>query len=203
MPPRRRSSSAPAQPDAANSDTTGSAPTSVSTTLLHALQAWPVRIVLGGRAYVIPATSAAVWIATVMADDLVGSFLSLLEDEDNERAWEAIIAGEVDLQVLNDTLVNTITLVSGRSWWFTMKLLHAAQGSWDTIGGYLAIKGVRADVLSFQAYMDAVLAAVLRHVEPKNQTSLLARLKMPPPGQKIELDEKKEADAFLTYMGGR
>ena len=204
MPPRRRSSSAPPVQSDAGPDTSSSgAPASVATSLLHALQAWPVRIVVGGRGYVIPPTNAATWIAALMSEDLTGSFLNLLDDEDNERVWDAIIDGEVDLEILSDTILNTVTLVSGRSWWFTMKLLYAAQNSWDAIGGYLALKGIRADVLPLQGYLDAVLAAVLRHVEPKNQTPFLARLRLPPAGQKIELDEKKEADAFLAYMGGR
>lgn len=199
MPPRRRSSSAPAP----SAPSPSSAPASVSASLLHALQPWPVVVYIAGRFYEVPAEPASLWVAQLAGEEGIVGVLNLLDDTDLETINDDILLGELNLTELNTVLTELVTLVSGRPWWFTMRLIHAAQDSWDAIGGYLALKGIRADQLSFQAWMDALLATVLRHIQPDKHVSWLARMKAPPVGTKVVFDEKREEDLFRAQMGGQ
>lgn len=202
MPPRRRSSAG--QPGATAPSSSGQAPPTVSTSLLHSLRPWPVDVRLGSVTVRFEGLRADDWVAALIDEDPVNAILDLLDEEAHDQVIDQVIDGELDADALANTLLDLVTLVSGRSWWFTMRLLHAAQGSWDTIGGFLALRGVRAEALSLQEYMDAMLAAVLRHVEPKDQVSMLARLKAPPAGANAAaIDEAREEDVFRAQMRGQ
>jgi hypothetical protein len=158
---------------------------------------------VGRSIYEVDAQPASVWVAHLAGEEGVAGLLNVFDEDDYEHISDDILLGELDLTELQVALTELLTLVSGRPWWFTLRLIHAAQDSWDAIGGYLALKGIRADQLSLQAWMDALLATVLRHIEPDKHVSWLARMKAPPAGTKIQLDERREEDIFRAQMGGQ
>lgn len=158
---------------------------------------------IANRVYEIQEQPASMWVAHLAGESPIVDLLNLLEEEDREEVEDGILSGEVELTELNSVLTELLGLVSGRSWWFTLRLIHAAQDSWDSLGGYLVLKGVRADQLSLQAWMDALLATVLRHIEPDKHTQWLARMSAPPAGVQVVLDEKREEDLFRAQMGGQ
>lgn len=204
MPPRRRSPSRVGASPANTSPQATPAPPSTSTSLLHSLRPWPVVVRLAGIRCEFGEFHADTWVAALLDDDPGAAIMELLDQDVQVALVDALIEGELDPIVLNDALLNIVTIVSGRPWWFTLRLLQAAQTSWDSIGGYMALHGVNAQQMTLQAYLDALLATVLRHVDPKNHTSMLAKMKMPPAGTaKPAIDEVREADLFLAQMRGQ
>lgn len=200
MPPRRRS---PGVPAASPANPTPPPPPTTSTSLLHSLRAWPVVVWIGSVVVEFDEFHADQWVAALIDEEPIQAIMELLDDEVHDLLVDELIEGRIDARTLEHGLLDVVSLVSGRPWWFTLRLLHAAQGAWDTVGGFMALRGVRAEQLSLQAYMDALLAAVLRHVEPKDQTSMLARLKAPPAGATIAaIDEAREEDVFRAQMRG-
>lgn len=203
MPPRRQSPSAPGV-SPANSSPSQPPPPSTSASLLHSLRPWPIVIRLAGMRCEFGEFYADTWVAALLEEDPGNGVLELLDEDTRENIVDALIEGNLDGVVLGEAVMNVVTVASGRPWWFTLRLLHTAQSAWDTIGGYMALHGVNAQQISLQAYLDALLAAVLRHVEPKNQTSMLARMKAPPAGAtKPAIDEAREADLFMAQMRGQ
>ena len=171
--------------------------------MLHALQPWPVQAWVGRHCINIPAMTAAEWVGMVMVDADLGGLEDLIDEAQADDIMDDIMDGRIAPDAIQNEMLDVISLVSGRPWWVTLRLLHAAQEAWDTIGGYLAIKGINAANMSFQAFMDALLNATLRHVDPKNHSSMMTKLKMPPKGVDApKIDEAREADVFMAYMKG-
>lgn len=171
--------------------------------MLHALQPWPVQVWIGRHCLDIPAMTAAEWVGMLMLDPDLGGLEDLIDDHLADEIMDDIMDGHLAPDIMQNRMLEIVTLVSGRPWWVTLRLLYAAQESWDAIGGYLAIKGVNAAMMSFQAFMDALLNAILCHVDPKNHSSMMTKLKMPPKGvDGPKIDEAREADVFMAYMKG-
>lgn len=146
---------------------------------------------------------AADWIGLILAEENLGGLDGLLSEAEHDLIIDDILDGRLDPYALIKAQQDIISLVSGRPWWVTLRLLYAAQGSWDAIGGYMASHGVNATQMPFQAWMDALLATILKHIDPKSHSSMTAKLKMPPKGVDApKIDETREADVFRAYMKG-
>lgn len=192
----------PARPRSAAPDGNARpAPPSIAESLLFAIHHWPIDVDIGNHTYTIPAMPACDWIPILLSDDPGMDLLDLIDPDDTVMA--AMICGEIDAVAVTETFLEVITLASGRPWWVTLRLLYAAQGAWDTIGGALTLKGVHAASLPLQAWMDALLATVMAHTDPKDQTSMLAKLKAPPPGQAPIINEAAEEAAFMQALRGQ
>ena len=201
MPPRRRSST-PVLPVEQSEPASPAAPASTASSFVNSLAIWPVRVAIGGRHYQVPQMAAAYWVAALIDRSPGEALIDLLDPQDSEDLTDRVLDGEITFDMIIEALLDLVSTLSGRSWWFTMRLLSAVGGSWDTVGGYLALHGVDASRMPLQAYVDAVLAAALRHVEEKKQVSFLAQLKAPPAGQKPAIDEKAEEAIFFAQMRG-
>lgn len=194
--------SRPSPPGSPSQPASKPAPPSICLDPTFALQPWQIQLVIGRRRILVDAHPASQWVAALIQEDLIGATLELFGEDIPTTLTEDLLDGAVTSKQITDAVLDTISLVSGRPWWFTLRLLHTAAQSWDTIGGYLAIKGIRADVMSLQMWCDALLHTILRHVSDEKHTSFLAQLKAPPPGSEVAevIDEKREADAFMAYM---
>lgn len=146
---------------------------------------------------------ASDWLGLILAEENLGGLDGLLGEEEHDRIIDDILDGRLDPHALIKAQQDVVTLVSGRPWWVTLRLLYMAQGSWDAIGGYMASHGVNATQMPLQAWMDALLATILKHMDPKNHSSMMTKLKMPPKGVDApKIDEAREADLFRAYMKG-
>lgn len=174
--------------------------------MLFALQPWPVAITVSGRDLRFPAYPASVWLGALLSDDLLGELLDLADPADAEAMRDGLSDGSVDFNILSDTIMEMIALLSGRPWWFTVGLVATCNGAWDTIGGYLAIRGTAAHTLSLQAWIDALLAVALLHIKPEDQNGFIVRLNKPPAGLEVPVEvainAKREEDVFYAQMRG-
>ena len=199
MPSRPRRSAAPDSKEAAT-------PPSTATSMLFALQPWPVTITVSGVDLRFAALPASAWLGALLSDDFLGDFLALAHEGDAQQVIEGLAAGTVDFDALSEAIMELVTMLSGRPWWFTIGLVATVNGAWDTIGGYLAIRGTNAAALSLQAWIDALLAVVMLHMKPEDRNGFLVRLNKPPAGidtpVDVAINAKREEDVFLAQMRG-
>ena len=205
--PSRPRRSAPARPGGkpgGDKATSAPLPVSIAKTLLFSLQPWPIDISIGPCALRIPAMPASDWVSLLVSeDDILDEILGMVEDEDAiEDLTDAMLAGQIDPEELTKVIMEAITLVSGRPWWVTLGIIQVAMGSWDIIGGYVSLHGLRADQLSLQAWCDGLLATLMLHVAEDKRNSFLTRLKNPPPGWDVEqvIDDEREAAQFMVDL---
>lgn len=143
---------------------------------------------------------ASEWVAALLDDDGITGLLDLFGENVADDVFDMLADGTVDLGTLNEAIYDIVTVVSGRPWWFTIRLIHMAAGAWDSIGGDLAYRGIRADLMPFATWMDALLRVVMDRISPDDRTSVLARLNAPPVGVAPAINEKAEEDTFRAYM---
>jgi hypothetical protein len=174
--------------------------------MLFALRPWPVTVTVGGVDLRFGAYPASEWLGALLSDDLLGELLDLAEPEDAQAVREGLSDGSIDFNVFSDAIMEMVTLLSGRPWWFTVSLVATVNGAWDTIGGYLAVRGTCAQTLSLQAWVDALLAVALMHIKPEDQNGFIVRLNKPPAGIDVPADvainAKREEDVFYAQMRG-
>lgn len=180
-------------------------PPSVATSMLFALKPWPMVITVGAAELAFPSLPAADWLGALLSDDMLHELLALADDP--APIYEGLMDGSIDFGDLSSVLMEMITLLSGRPWWFSLGLVAACAGAWDTIGGYLALRGTTAANMSLQAWMDALLAAVLLHIKPEDRNSFITRLNRPPAGLNIEpevvINAAREESVFYAQMKGQ
>jgi hypothetical protein len=174
--------------------------------MLFALQPWPVAVTVAGVELRFAAYPASEWLGALLSEDLLGELLDLADPEGAEAVREGLSEGSIDFGAFSDAIMEMITLLSGRPWWFTMGLIATVNGAWDTIGGYLAVRGTAAHTLSLQAWVDALLAVALLHIKPEDQNGFIVRLSKPPAGLDVPADvainAKREEDVFYAQMRG-
>lgn len=119
---------------------------------------------------------------------------------------EALLAEKIEVADLKRASLNVLSSVSGRPWWFTLRLIKTAVASWEIVGGELAFRGVDADKLSISAWLDAVLLICIRGLESAKVTMFMSQLEIPPPEELEDGEESEEmmisADQFLTMAAG-
>jgi hypothetical protein len=146
----------------------------------------------------IPPLPASAWLQVLMVDgvdlwDIVPGMCPEIEDE----LTSAVLDGFIPPDALRETCLDTIEMVSGRSWWFTTRLIATVAKSWEVVGGELAFRNVDASRISLGAWLDAALAVCLRALEPDKITMFMSQLDAPPFEAKVPEPEMDRA-AFLA-----
>ena len=160
-------------------------------------------ITVGGEEFTIPALPAADWLAALMSEafSLDDLFPGLLDEEDQDRAVEALMAHMHDMDQFSKLTLDIVELASGRAWWVALRLIGAAVGSWDVIGAEMFLKQVNPEHLSLAAWLDVVLLVMLRSMDEKDITMFMLRLEAPPPEAQEEADEMTMSrEAFTSMM---
>ena len=163
----------------------------------------PILVTLGGEDYEIPALPALDWLRILLQEsystlDIVPGLFTeevrvLVEDRMaiEEITWEEVAQAGLD----------AITAVSGRDYWFTVRLLTITRLSWDTVGAMVIQAGIDARTVSIAAWID-VAYHVAREIIASNKDGqqrlvrFVSELEAPPPGESQEIDEEFEAAAF-------
>jgi hypothetical protein len=134
-------------------------------------------LTLAGVDFEIPALSAADWLAVLMKpnmdlDDMVNAFIPEAED--------LLFTSNLGLDELHTACTDTISLVSARPWWVTMRLIHVARESWDVLGGEMAFRQADADAMSLAKWLDMLLVVIIRAMDPKDTMKFSMQLEAPP-----------------------
>lgn len=175
---------------------------SESDILVH-LQACALDVHLRGHSFTIPAMDAIDWLKLLQADpfDPYQIFPMLAGWEAAELVqdvlWDEPDTGPEEISRLALDVVST---VGGRPWWVTLRLLGAAAGAWDRIGGTLVRERIDARTLPLAGWLDALWMIMLSYVDPKDRTSWLYKIEVAPRGWETEIDFDEQERAFLAAM---
>lgn len=112
---------------------------------------------------------------------------------------DGMLNGTLELDAIRRAALDVVSAVSGRPWWFSLRLIKTAVMSWEMIGGELMFRGVDATRLSLSGWLDAVLYLCLRNMEQAKVTMFMSQLEAPPPEELESMPEMEmSADAFLA-----
>lgn len=143
---------------------------------------------------------AADWLALLMQEniDLFDIVPGLCPDLE-ERLMPLVFEEKIPLTDIRRASLDVISAVTGRPYWFAMRLIKTVSVSWEVVGGELALRGVDAERLSISAWLDAVLLICLKHLESAKVTLFMSQLEAPPVDEMENVPEMEmSADAFLA-----
>jgi hypothetical protein len=147
----------------------------------------------------IPAMTAADWLGVLMVPDweLLDVFPGLLPEHEGY-----LLGSQLSIEEIMELGTSIIATASARSWWVALRLIEVARGSWDVIGGELALKGVDADRLSLSSWLDVLLLILLRNMDQKDIPMFTMRLEQPPEGfEGPESEPTMSAQEFMAMAG--
>lgn len=165
---------------------------------VQSLRPFSLDITVAGHDFTIPALPASEWLSILMVPDMDLSDIlpGLLSIEEAESLEELILARELDLEELEDTVLAILETVSARDWWVVLKLVENARVSWDVLGAELGLRGVNATQVSLSSWLDMLLLVLLRAMDPKEVQMFTLKLEAPPPevrGEESELEMSSSA----------
>lgn len=158
----------------------------MNTDPLASIRCWGIGVELGGIEYDIPALPAAAW-WPLLAEMDPSLMLDMIDDQ---HLLDRLLSGEIGQEELSERLIEVVEEVAGRSMMAAVTICHLAQMHWAVVNGQLIRDGVRWDVLSLGAVLDAMHALFMeRFGDTKNDKTgrlyrdeYLAMLEAPMPG---------------------
>lgn len=173
---------------------------------IASMQCWAITFELGGREFDIPALPAVDWWPVLVSSDPT-KVLDLLKSDVSGAAEldDMLLDGRVTGEDLGTALTDALQEVTGRSMHVAFVLATAADMQWGVIGGHLALKGFRWDVLPIGAALDAIYSTLLAGMNEENTKKFLALLEnetLSQPGKKRTPSERVTAE-FETMAGPR
>lgn len=160
-----------------------------------------------GRELQITPMTAGDWVEHLYDPELEFGdiFPGLLIDADGRGFVDDLLFdGKVTVEACVDVAKQVLSAASGRPWWLTLRILAVAKLNWELVGGELALAGMRADLVPFGAWLDAVYLLIMRNVEPKRARIVEEQLKRPPfEERQADFDEEREAEAFMAALGAQ
>lgn len=146
--------------------------------------------------------TAAEWLTVLMVENLEldDIFPGLLDEDGVEVVEDLIIDGTLDLEEFQELVLSVIEVASARPWWVTLRLVEAARGSWDILGGEMGLRGVDPTRLSLSAWLDVLLLIIIRSMDQKDVQMFTLKLEAPPPQAQQDAEQSMEmpAAAFLA-----
>lgn len=161
-----------------------------------------IKVEVAGRVCTIEPEPAATWIALLVSGDYEGILPGLLDDEDAEGLDEALWSGELSANELREAILDVITVVSGRDWWWALNLLAVCRSAWPQMYGTLVRHGFNAHVEPFAAFLDALYSLCVEEMPEDRRRSFDTALDQAPAGYRT-INEEGEAHAFLALMNGK
>ena len=159
---------------------------------------------LGGREYTVRPLYAAEWLAVLLEDpfDLSSVLPGMLTEDDQSALIDATWAGKVSDQELEEVSLEIISAATGRDWWWAMHLLWAAAGSWMVVYGRMVSQGIDPTRVPIGAFLDAMYATCIQHMDKEQRSAFDRDLEKPPAGVTPEqaIDEDAEAASFLGML---
>lgn len=151
---------------------------------LASMRCWAITVDLGGREFEIPALPAVDWWPVILDVDAT-AFLDILKSDADLDGM--LLDGTISGAALGEAMMDAIGEATGRSFHASFVLATVASTHWPVIGGELAQRGFRWDVMPIGAALDAVYAIVVAGLEEKNREKFVALLEdetLSQPGKK-------------------
>jgi hypothetical protein len=121
------------------------------------MRCWAITVEIGGREFEIPALPAADW-WPVITDATAMALVDILKSSADLDAM--LLDGRTDAAELTEVTMDAIGEATGRTFHAAFVLVTVAGMHWPVIGGILAQKGFRWDIMPIGAALDAVYAIV-------------------------------------------
>ena len=117
-----------------------------------------------------------------------------------DQVTDYLLSGRIELSQIRRAALDVISSVTGRPWWFSMRLIRTVMASWEVVGGEIAIRGVDAERLSISAWLDASFLICLRSLESNKITMFVSQLEVAPPEEAASQEENMfmSADSFMA-----
>lgn len=175
---------------------------------LASVRPWAIDgIHIYGQHFTVPATTADQWLRRLLAPDidLWTIVPGMLQPSDAARnaVIEAMFAGELTREQLEETVWEIVGVAAGRDWWTALILLGTAKSPQfrDIISGRLVMAGVDATRISLSAWLDAVYGICLERLNATQRTQFNNALARPPKGATVIVDRERAVSAFGAVMG--
>ncbi len=126
----------------------------------------------------------------------------MLDPADQFIVDDLIFEEQITIQELTQVIHETIAVVSGHDWWWTLKLLSVTQGESAT---QILGEMTRYDInhISLAAWVNGLYALLVRYMKEEDKIKLDSELETPPADQPMELSqatEKATEQAFMAMM---
>jgi hypothetical protein len=170
---------------------------------LASMRCWAVTVELGGQEFEIPALPAADWWPVLVEAD-PGAVLDLLKSNPEELDL-LLLSGQVSSKELGATLMEAVEEATGRSFHVGFVLATVASQHWPVVGGQLALKGFRWDVMPIGAALDAIHSLIVAGMTEDNLVkfeALLDNEALTQPGKKRSPSARVMTE-FETMAGPR
>lgn len=163
------------------------------------MRCWALEVMIGGRAYNVSALTADQW-WPVLADADPGRLLDLMPESDLD---DRLLAGELDLTELGESLTDAVEEATGRSLHVSIVLAQVAAMHWPVVGGALSRAGFRWDRAPIAAALDAIYLTIVEGLDEearKRFDALLDNESLTGGGKTVRAREKA-MDDFSAMAG--
>jgi hypothetical protein len=171
---------------------------------IASMRIWAVDVQVGGHTFEVPPLPAADWMPTLIDGDL-SQILDLLRSTTID-VDELILTGSVSGEDLSEALLDAVEAAAGRPFQAAYVLAQVAAAHWGRIGGRLAQRGFRWDLMPLGAALDAIYAMVVENMKDADLAKFEALLNKPPKlagGKRRAVDLEKAMDEFESIAGPR
>lgn len=143
------------------------------------MRVWAVEIELGGRTFDVPALPAADWFPVLAEGDPMRVLDMIESSSDGPDLDDMILNGQVTGEEIIESLIEAIEEVAGRPFHTAVILAAFSSAQWANIGGELARRGFRWDVMSIGAALDALYLTIVERVKSDQLPRFHALLENP------------------------
>lgn len=162
------------------------------------MRCWAVDVTVGDTVVTIPPLPAVDWWPLLADGAGASTMIGLLPDSD--RFDEELLAGRIDGEELASAFLEAVQEVSGRTLAEAQVIAGVAEAGWMWIGGALAQRGFRWDVMPLGAALDAVHALVLERLSDEDRKKYEQLLAQAAPEK---LDRGRAISEFEAAAGPR
>lgn len=155
-----------------------------SVDLFAHLRPTQVSVNVGGKPFVLTASTAAQWLGAIALDPegLYGIVPGLVGDDDLET-MARLMTTHPDIEDRWFYAARTaLGRAAGRDWWWALNLSRKALSAWIYINGILLRQGIRASQMSYPDWLDACYTMLWQGGDEKTQTQLDISLSAKPAG---------------------
>lgn len=169
---------------------------------LASLGIHPIWVTIAGREYEMKGRPASKWLDVLISGDWISIVPGWFSKEDEDFVEQLVMDFEVDPEELDEATRDVVSIAAGRAWWWALQLISYAASDvhhWSRINGRLVLAGVDSRRISLSAWVDAVYAVHIEHMQDKDEYDKFKMQIDTPPTPDL-LNEEEEAAALLSMM---